>query len=40
MGFGASNEVHVEWGETRTLKGSEFNIFDAAHGIYIKIMEW
>ena len=34
----ASAEVHVEWGETRTI--FEFNIFDTIDKAYIRIMEW
>ena len=41
VGFGTpGGEVHVEWGETVTWGKTQFNIFDVAEGIYIKIMEW
>lgn len=41
IGFGTpGGELHVEWGETATLSETQFNVFDVAKGIYIKIMEW
>ena len=33
-------EVHIEWGETATWKQTQFNVFDIAQGVYVKIMEW
>ncbi len=33
-------EFHVEWGTTVTLPKTQFNIFDVARSVYIKIMEW
>lgn len=42
-GFGAGapgGEVHVEWGTTSTLPTTQFNIYDVASSVYIKIMEW
>ena len=33
-------EFHVEWGETATWGQTQFNVFDVAEGIYVKIMEW
>ena len=40
-GFGTPGaEFHVEWGKTGTVPGTQFNIFDVAEDIYIKIMEW
>ena len=40
VGVGASCELHVEWGETATWYQTQFNIFDVARTIYVKIMEW
>lgn len=41
VGFGThGGEFHVEWGETATWTATQFNIFDVAENIYIKIMEW
>ena len=41
VGFGTpGGEIHVEWGTTVTLLKTQFNIFDVARNIYIKIMEW
>jgi len=33
-------EFHVEWGTTVTLPKTQFNIYDVAKSVYIKIMEW
>ena len=33
-------EFHVEWGTTFTLPMTQFNIYDVAQFMYIKIMEW
>lgn len=33
-------EFHVEWGTTVTLPKTQFNIYDVARSVYIKIMEW
>ncbi len=41
VGFGTpGGEFHVELGETATWNKTQFNIFDIAENIYIKIMEW
>lgn len=41
IGFGTpGGEIHVEWGETATWRQTQFNVFDVAKGIYVKIMEW
>ena len=41
MGLGTpGGEFHVEWGETATWNQTQFNVFDVAKTIYIKIMEW
>ena len=41
IGFGTpGGDIHVEWGETATWKQTQFNIFDVANSIYVKIMEW
>ena len=41
VGFGTpGSEFHVEWGETATWNQTQFNVFDVAKGIYVKIMEW
>lgn len=41
FGFGtAGGELHVEWGETTALSETQFNVFDVAKDIYVKIMEW
>lgn len=41
IGFGTPGaELHIEWGETFTWNQTQFNIFDVAKGVYIKIMEW
>ena len=42
-GFAAGSpggEFHVEWGTTDTLRNTQFNIYDVARSVYIKIMEW
>lgn len=40
-GFGTpGTEYHVEWGETSTIKGSQFNIFDVAKNLYNNVMGW
>lgn len=33
-------EFHVEWGTTVTLPKTQFNIYDVAKSVYIKIKEW
>ena len=41
VGFGTpGGEFHVEWGKTATWKRTQFNAFDVAKDIYVKIMEW
>ena len=37
---GVGGEFHVEWGTTVTLPKTQFNIYDLARSVYIKIMEW
>lgn len=32
--------MHVLWGETQTIEGTQFNIFEVASDIYTRIMEW
>ena len=42
-GFAAGSlgrEFHIEWGTTATLPKTQFNIYDLARSVYIKIMEW
>ena len=40
-GFGTpGKEVHVEWGTTVTLPYTQFNVYEVARSVYIKIMEW
>lgn len=40
-GIGTSGgEFHVGYGVSKTIENTEFNVFDAAEGIYIKIMGW
>ena len=33
-------EFHTTWGQTSTIKGTQFNVFRIAKAIYEKIMEW
>ena len=33
-------EFHAEWGTTVTLPYPQFNVYDVARSVYIKIMEW
>lgn len=41
VGLGTpGGEIHAEWGETVTWDQTQFNVFDVAKTIYIKIMEW
>lgn len=41
LGIGVPGaELHVEWGETGTLKRTQFNIFNSIDQLCIKIMEW
>ena len=41
IGLGTpGSEFHVEWGETKTVEGTQFNIFDAARYYYHAIIEW
>ena len=41
VGIGTpGNEFHVEWGETRTVPGTSFNIYDKARSIYHSILDW
>ena len=41
LGLGSpGKELHIEWGRTITLEKTQFNIFDVAKEVYIKIMEW
>lgn len=41
LGFGSpDSEFHVKWGETITIPGTRFNIFDVAESVYNRIMEW
>ncbi len=40
IGFGTfGGEMHVEWGETQTFSGAEFNVYDLIDEFFIKIME-
>lgn len=39
LGLGSYGaEAHAEWGETATF--CQFNVYDVAKGIYVKIKEW
>lgn len=39
VGFGTpGKELHIEWGTTDTL--AQFNVYDVARFVCIKIMEW
>ncbi len=41
VGFGVpSQEIHVEWGETSTIKNTRINIFGMARRAYARIMRW
>ena len=41
FGLGAPGvETHAEWTTTYTLPKTQFNIYDVARSVYIKIMEW
>ena len=41
VGFGTpGKEFHVEWGTTVTLPHTQFNVYEVARSVYIKIMEW
>ena len=41
VGFGTpGKEFHVEWGKTGTLPHPQFNVYEVARSVYIKIMEW
>ena len=41
VGFGTPGmEFHVEWGTTVTLPRTQFNVYEVARSVYIKIMEW
>ena len=41
VGFGTpEKEFHVEWGTTVTLPYTQFNVYEVARSVYIKIMEW
>lgn len=41
VGFGTpGSEFHVEMGQTGSLEGIEFNIFDVPENVYRSIMEW
>ena len=41
VGFGTpGKEFHVEWGTTGTLPHPQFNVYEVARSVYIKIMEW
>ena len=41
VGFGTpGKEFHVEWGTTFTLPYTQFNVYEVARSVYIKIMEW
>ena len=41
VGFGTpGKEFHVEWGTTVTLPYTQFNVYEVARSVYIKIMEW
>ncbi len=33
-------EFHVEWGTTATIPGMQFNVYEFARAVYIKIMGW
>ena len=40
LGIGTSGgEMHTEWGETQTISGTEFNVYDLIDKFFIKIME-
>ena len=41
VGFGTpGKEFHVEWGTTVTIPYTQFNVYEVARSVYIKIMEW
>ena len=41
VGFGTpGKEFHVEWGKTGTLPHPQFNVYEVARSVYIKITEW
>lgn len=41
VGFGTPGmEFHVELGTTVTLPHTQFNVYEVARSVYIKIMEW
>ena len=41
IGFGTpGGELHVEWGETRTLKETRFNLFELFDISYFIVMKW
>ena len=41
VGLGTpGKEFHVEWGTTVTLPYTQFNVYEVARSVYIKIMEW
>lgn len=41
IGLGTpGKEFHVEWGTTVTVPYTQFNVYDVARSVYIKIMEW
>ncbi len=41
VGFGTpGKEFHTEWGTTVTLPNTQFNVYEVARSVYIKIMEW
>lgn len=40
VGLGTpGGEMHIEWGETQTISGTEFNVYDLIDKFFIKIME-
>lgn len=40
VGLGTSGgEMHIEWGETQTISGTEFDVYDLIDKFFIKIME-
>ena len=41
VGFGTpGKEFHVEWGTTVSLPHTQFNVYEVARSVHIKIMEW
>lgn len=41
IGIGSPGvEMHITWGQTRTIQSLSFNVFNEMENIYVKIMEW